>query len=293
MSQIRIAQPEEKETIQRIYHAVVGSHADQDEARWDRLIQQGGLLVAQAEGRIIGFGGIDVHAAEQVKWLYLLPQHQGAGIGSEILQRLESIGWEAGLEALRVHSAPEAVNFYRRHGYRLLETAALMEHDHEGVEMMKEHRQASDARLAGKPTAEELITTPEAASNSDIVDVLCGIEAQLIAAFVAGDPSVHKRVLSDDWSVIDLQGRVLTKKQVLAESFGSEDRQISSGYIDEIKVRPFGNWAVVTGTTHVTGQYRGGDFALTLRFTDVFAQRDRNWQVIASQATLLQESASG
>lgn len=140
MSEIRIAQPEDKESIQRIYHAVVGLHADRDEARWDRLIQQGGLVVAQAEGGIIGFGGIDVHAAEQVKWLYLLPQHQGAGLGSEILQRLESIGWAAGLDSLRVHSAPGAVDFYRAHGYRLVETAAEMGHDHEGVEMMKERQ---------------------------------------------------------------------------------------------------------------------------------------------------------
>ncbi len=138
MLEICIAQPEDKETIQRIYHAVVGPHADQDEARWDGLIRQGGLVVALAEGRIVGFGGIDVHAVEQVKWLYLLPQHQVAGFGSEILQRLESIGWEAGLDSLRVHSAPGAVNFYRRHGYRPVDTAALMRHDHEGVEMMKE-----------------------------------------------------------------------------------------------------------------------------------------------------------
>lgn len=154
MSEIRIAQPEDKETVQRIYHAVVGPHADQDEARWDRLIQQGGLVVARAEGQIIGFGGIDVHAVEQVKWLYLLPQHQVAGFGSEILQRLESIGWEAGLDSLRVHSAPGAVNFYRRHGYRPVDTAALMRHDHEGVEMMKERRQVGDERFSAEPTAE-------------------------------------------------------------------------------------------------------------------------------------------
>ncbi len=97
MLEIRNAQPEDKETIQQIYHAVVGHHADLDETRWDRLIQQGGLVIAQAEGRIIGFGGIDVHAAEQLKWLYLLPQHRMAGYGSEILKRLESIGWDAGL----------------------------------------------------------------------------------------------------------------------------------------------------------------------------------------------------
>jgi GNAT superfamily N-acetyltransferase len=137
MSETRIAQAEDKEAIQRIYDEVVGPQANQDEARWDRLIQQGGLVVATDEGRIVGFGGIDVDAAEQVKWLYLRPQHQGAGLGSEILRRLEGIGWEAGLDSLRVHSAPRAVNFYRRHGYRLVETEAQTEHDHEGVEMTK------------------------------------------------------------------------------------------------------------------------------------------------------------
>jgi len=140
MSEIRVAQPEEKEAIQGIYRAVVGPSADQEEARWDRLIEQGGVVVATEEGRIVGFGGIDVHALEQVKWLYLLPQHQGAGVGSEILQRLERIGWEAGLHALRVHSAPGAVNFYRKQGYRVLETAAQIGHDHEGVEMVKQRQ---------------------------------------------------------------------------------------------------------------------------------------------------------
>ena len=137
MAEIRIANPQDKEAIQRIYDAVVGPQANRDEARWDRLIQQGGLVVAMDEGRIVGFGGIDVHAAEQVKWLYLLPQHQGARLGSEILRRLENIGWQAGLDSLRVHSAPQAVNFYRRHGYRLVEAEAQAEHDHDGVEMTK------------------------------------------------------------------------------------------------------------------------------------------------------------
>ena len=137
MPKIRVAQPEEKETIQGIYHALVGPEADRDEAHWDRLIQQGGVVVATEEGRIVGFGGIDVHAAEQVKWLYLLPQHQRAGVGSEILRRLESIGWEAGFEALRVHSAPGAEHFYLKQGYCLVEAASQTGHDHQGVEMMK------------------------------------------------------------------------------------------------------------------------------------------------------------
>lgn len=138
MFQIRTAKTEDRESIQRIYLAVVGPEASQDEAQWDDLIGAERLLIAQAENRIIGFGGIDVNAAEQVKWLYLLRQYQGAGLGWELLRRLEDIGWEAGLKSLRLHSAPEAVEFYRRHGYRAVEAAEQLAHDHAGIEMVKD-----------------------------------------------------------------------------------------------------------------------------------------------------------
>lgn len=138
MFEIRNAIPGDKESIRQIYILAVGPQGTPNEAHWDELIRAGGLLVAQTDGGIIGFGGIDVNATEQVKWLYLLPQHQGIGVGSEILQRLEGIGLEAGLNSLRLHSAPGAVEFYERHGYRALEGAGKLGHDHEGVEMVKE-----------------------------------------------------------------------------------------------------------------------------------------------------------
>jgi len=125
--------------------------------------------------------------------------------------------------------------------------------------------------------------------HADVVEELSRIEERLAAAWVADDRSFHERVLADDWSVIDGAGRVLTKAEVLAESFGVEDREITLGRIDDLKVRPFENWAVVTGRTHVTGRHRDEPFEVTLRFTDVFARRDGDWQVVASQATLLQE----
>jgi ketosteroid isomerase-like protein len=126
-------------------------------------------------------------------------------------------------------------------------------------------------------------------TEADIVNQLSRIEERLIAAWVAGEPSFHKAVLADDWSVIDGAGRVLTKAEVLEESFGEADRQITLGQIDDLKVRSFGTWAVVTGRTHVAGQYQDEPFDVTLRFTDVFALREGNWQVVASQATLLAE----
>ena len=125
-------------------------------------------------------------------------------------------------------------------------------------------------------------------SSPEIEIELRNIEDKLIGAWVAGDPSVHERVLSADWSVIDAQGRIRNKAQVLEEMFQPGERQIS-GHIDEVNVRPYGDWAIVTGKTHVAGRYEGNDLNVTLRFMDVFRRTQGKWQVVASQATLLSE----
>ena len=138
MFQIRSATTEDQESIEQIYISFVGLQANQIEAGWEQLIRSGGLLVAQAEGVIVGFGGIDLQAAEQLKWLYILPEYQGTGLGSQLLQHLETIGWETGLKLLRLHAAPAAVEFYRKRGYRAVAEGELIGHDHEGVEMWKE-----------------------------------------------------------------------------------------------------------------------------------------------------------
>ncbi|MEP6741940.1 MAG: GNAT family N-acetyltransferase [bacterium] len=139
MMDIRTAKAEDKDSIRRVYLAAVGPESRLDEEYCDELIRSEGVIVAEIESHIIGFGGIDVKAREQVKWIYLVPENQGAGIGSKILERLEEIGWEAGLASLRLHSAAGAVEFYQRHRYREVEAAGQLGHDHEGVEMMKNH----------------------------------------------------------------------------------------------------------------------------------------------------------
>lgn len=126
--------------------------------------------------------------------------------------------------------------------------------------------------------------------TSEIAELLSGIEARLATAWVEGELSFIEQILADDWSVTDLTGRVLKKAEVLEEAFGSKDRKIVSMQIDDISVRPFGDWAIVTGRTQAAGEYQGEVAEVTLRFTDVFAYRNGNWQVVASQATLINEA---
>lgn len=124
---------------------------------------------------------------------------------------------------------------------------------------------------------------------TEVAEHLRGIENRLATAWVENDRSFIERVLADEWCVIDLTGRVLKKAEVLEEAFGSKDRKIVSMQIDDLSVRPFGEWAIVTGRTQATGEYQGVAAEVTLRFTDVFAYRDGNWQAVASQATLISQ----
>lgn len=120
----------------------------------------------------------------------------------------------------------------------------------------------------------------------DTTEELTQIQHDLAAAFIARDPSVHKRILAEDWSVTDPTGRVLTKQQVLEESF-TDQTEISDGGIDDIKVRDLGDFAIVTGRTRMAGRAAGEEFDVTLRFTDVFTRQNGEWKCLASQGTFV------
>jgi len=134
-----------------------------------------------------------------------------------------------------------------------------------------------------------LIKESKSVAASEVAEVLRGIEERLGRAWVEGDRSFIEQILADDWSVTDLTGRVLKKAEVLEEAFGAKDRKVLSMLIDEISVRSFEDWAIVTGRTQAAGEYRGEAAEVTLRFTDVFVYRNGNWQVVASQATLINQ----
>jgi uncharacterized protein (TIGR02246 family) len=114
---------------------------------------------------------------------------------------------------------------------------------------------------------------------------LRALEEKLARAWVEKDRPFIEGLLAADWSVTDATGQVLTKDQVLAQTFASADRTIDSMTIDDVRVRLFGSMAVVTGRTRATGSYRGQTGSAVLRFTDVFVERDGRWQIVASHGS--------
>jgi ketosteroid isomerase-like protein len=123
--------------------------------------------------------------------------------------------------------------------------------------------------------------------NTDAIAEITELEQKLAAAWVRGDKAFIVGVLAPEWRVTDPSGRVLAKQQVLDETFSSDERQIESMTIDDVKVRIFGTVAVATGRTLASGSYKGERASVELRFTDVLLRRDGRWQFVVSQGTLV------
>jgi len=128
---------------------------------------------------------------------------------------------------------------------------------------------------------------PGLGQGSSDADMISNIEQQIAKAWVNHDRATIEAILASEWSVIDPTGQVLTRQQVLEETFSTTDRRIQSMVIDEVRVRTFGDTAVATGRTRATGSYRGTSSSVVLRFADVFVRRDGRWQVVASRGSAI------
>jgi len=84
--------------------------------------------------------------------------------------------------------------------------------------------------------------------------------------------------------VTHADGRISTREEVLRD-FDTGMNRLLEGQIDELRIRSFGAFAIVHGRTRARGEYKGHDYDVTLRFTDVFKRQSEDWQAVASHAS--------
>jgi ketosteroid isomerase-like protein len=65
----------------------------------------------------------------------------------------------------------------------------------------------------------------------------------------------------------------------------SEDQKFDSITVGDMKVRVFGETAIVTGSLDAKSTYKGKDTSGHLLWIDVFVKRQGRWQDVASQTT--------
>jgi len=110
------------------------------------------------------------------------------------------------------------------------------------------------------------------------------LETRRFKAQINADAATLDRILSDDLTYVHSSAHVDTKVSYIASIRSGELKYVSI-VPDELKVRVYGNTAVVTGRGEFKAQSQGQPVNIQLRFTDVYVRRDGRWQMVAWEST--------
>ncbi len=126
------------------------------------------------------------------------------------------------------------------------------------------------------------------ADNSPFTDeqTLRQIEREWGEAIKTKDKVWFERTFADEYTAINSRGKMFNKTEDMADVLSNTDT-ITSDELSDMKVRVYGDTAVVTGRLHLVGKDKNGNFDRNYIFTDTFVKRDGRWQVISTQATLV------
>ncbi|HEX9108110.1 MAG TPA: nuclear transport factor 2 family protein [Longimicrobiales bacterium] len=112
------------------------------------------------------------------------------------------------------------------------------------------------------------------------------IEEQRNQAILHGDAAALDRMTSDDYTFITIRGELRTKADIL-QGFKSGSFHYDSRTISDLKIRTYGNSAVVTGRAIQQGSENGKDYSGDYWFTRVYVKQQGRWITVALQTTLI------
>jgi ketosteroid isomerase-like protein len=125
---------------------------------------------------------------------------------------------------------------------------------------------------------------PGISAQDKVQQELIQIERDWCSALVKKDAAVLGRILADDYAGVGSRGVVSDKAGDLADLKGGNS--FTSCIDDSVKVRLYGDTAVVMGHGRRAGTYKGAAFKdREITYTDVFVRRNGQWQCVASQGT--------
>jgi len=126
--------------------------------------------------------------------------------------------------------------------------------------------------------------TPVQPKSESAEQELLKLEQDWTNALVKADVAFLDRIRAEDYTWTDAQGVVWNKAQSDAALTSGED-VISSMVVDDMKVRVYGDAAVVTGRNTMKETLKGKDISGQERFTDTWIKKAGRWQCVASHGS--------
>ena len=101
-------------------------------------------------------------------------------------------------------------------------------------------------------------------------------------AIVRKDRAAIDANMADDFRQIDGAGNVATKASFVDELV-SPDLQIDPYEVEDFDVRVYGDVALLSGRTRMTGKFQGKPFTSHYRYIDVYVRRGGAWKIVSVQ----------
>lgn len=105
-------------------------------------------------------------------------------------------------------------------------------------------------------------------------------------AIVAKDRAAVAGNMAEDFRIIDGQGTIEDKRQFV-ESILDPKLIIDPYTVEEFDIRLYGDVALLSGRTRMTGQQDGKPFVSNYRYIDIYVKRDGQWRIVSVQITRL------
>jgi len=113
---------------------------------------------------------------------------------------------------------------------------------------------------------------------------LLKLEDEFARAVAGNDVDALDGLLANDWIIVEPDGSIIDKARFLGviRSGALSHESVES---TDLRVRLYGNTAVVTALTTTKGKFMGQDFASCERATDIFVKQTDRWQCVFTQLT--------
>lgn len=123
--------------------------------------------------------------------------------------------------------------------------------------------------------------------DNSIEQQIMNLQQEMIEAMIRGDAASLDRILADDFIGTNPLGQVNYKPRGV-EEFQNPDLVVESVETDDLRVRVYGDSAVITGQASMKARLKDQKISMgPHRFTSVYVKNGKRWQLVATQATMI------
>lgn len=120
-------------------------------------------------------------------------------------------------------------------------------------------------------------------SSDSITEILTKLDRELDDAFERGDAAVFQRVLADDLIIVNSNGSISRKADMLKQIKPPKPGNKVSITVTDVEVVSFGSTAIITSMKTAKTDYHNTSTTQRYRETNTYVQKDGNWLLAAQQ----------